>query len=440
MKKLIKMFLRLFIPLHLRKKIRALLEMPGQINELKGQNNSLSYELWKMKTLLLLKEQSPQLLQKFASGLVNDAALIDLLAKTNIFLDIQDEFRANMNQFLGKFGGGGEGLTPQKIHDNQMSLAENSLYKKQVFTNMISVFMPYYADDNLANDFENLYTDFVFDDPWCNIVYMSWLLLRKEEEKALDILRRHLKAYAQETIIERLPVADLAHRNGISNENIAAASGLFQTIRENFGNNLLEKYVDQFGDNVKIAIVGNGPHELGRGRGAEIDGHDIVVRFNDYNDSEKFACDYGKKANIVIFSTAWPQLSLILNKQVPIFLTYDLYNENYSLDLIGRYKEKPFSNITTIGLSPVKKEIREKYNIGWPTSGFTGIYYFKEYLKKNIKKSDIYGFSLNSEKLIQEGHYENPDPNDESGVRYKLHHDFNLEWKMLKEMFNKGNS
>ena len=75
MKRIIKAILKLFIPLNLRKKIRALLNLPEQIdqmkvnldiisnmsrhiNELSEKANSLSHELWKTKTLLFLKEQS----------------------------------------------------------------------------------------------------------------------------------------------------------------------------------------------------------------------------------------------------------------------------------------------------------------------------------------------------------------------------------------------
>jgi Capsule polysaccharide biosynthesis protein len=47
-----------------------------------------------------------------------------------------------------------------------------------------------------------------------------------------------------------------------------------------------------------IAIVGNGPQELGRGRGAEIDSHKMVVRFNTYSTSFPQSHDYGGKTDL----------------------------------------------------------------------------------------------------------------------------------------------
>ena len=46
-----------------------------------------------------------------------------------------------------------------------------------------------------------------------------------------------------------------------------------------------------------VAIVGNGPREQGRGLGAEIDGHDIVVRFNNI-DLAGYEQDYGRRTDV----------------------------------------------------------------------------------------------------------------------------------------------
>lgn len=50
--------------------------------------------------------------------------------------------------------------------------------------------------------------------------------------------------------------------------------------------------------NGDIAIVGNGPQELGRGRGVEIDSHDLVVRFNTYQTGFPQSHDYGMKTDL----------------------------------------------------------------------------------------------------------------------------------------------
>ena len=47
-----------------------------------------------------------------------------------------------------------------------------------------------------------------------------------------------------------------------------------------------------------IAIVGNSPNQIGRKQGAEIDAHDVIIRFNNYNTEPDYAVDYGVKTTI----------------------------------------------------------------------------------------------------------------------------------------------
>lgn len=47
-----------------------------------------------------------------------------------------------------------------------------------------------------------------------------------------------------------------------------------------------------------IAIVGNSPCELGRGKGDEIDAHAVVIRLNNFVTEPPFAQDYGQKATV----------------------------------------------------------------------------------------------------------------------------------------------
>ena len=423
MKKIIKSILKLFIPASLRKKIRGVLDLPERFN-------GLSWDLGKIKTLLLLKEQSPELLHSFASGLCNDNSLVDALSQTVIFQEIQGDFKANMDKFLEVFIRGTPDLTIKKIYDNQLNIARNPLYKPQIFSNMLTLFLPHYEDEELALVFDQMYDPSFLDSyAWGPIQYMSWLLLRKEEERALDILKIYLKQCGLETLVGHLPLAYLAHRNGFSNEDVAAASRLFQTIINNVQNRMLEKYIEQYGDNPNIAIVGNGPQELGLQKGPEIDLHDIVVRCNSFDDSEIYAKDYGRKTNIVVMSPWLTPKPFFFDRKIDLFVTQGLYSEQYNREIILRHKEKPINNITTIDLSSARREIQEKYNLGWPTIGLRWIYFYKEILRKNLKRSDVYGMSVDTNKITH-GHYADLNFN----TMNRPLHNYNREVEVLQDL------
>ncbi|MEJ1161126.1 glycosyltransferase family 29 protein [Prosthecomicrobium sp. N25] len=48
----------------------------------------------------------------------------------------------------------------------------------------------------------------------------------------------------------------------------------------------------------RVAVVGNAPVGLGSGLGREIDDHDVVIRFNDFSDDERYAADYGRRTTV----------------------------------------------------------------------------------------------------------------------------------------------
>ena len=92
-----------------------------------------------------------------------------------------------------------------------------------------------------------------------------------------------------------LPVARHLVRRGADNEAWAARADLltdFETGRDRFMAILADP-------SIRVAVVGNSPCELGRGRGAEIDAHEVVIRFNAFDLSEPYQADYGRRADVV---------------------------------------------------------------------------------------------------------------------------------------------
>ncbi len=62
---------------------------------------------------------------------------------------------------------------------------------------------------------------------------------------------------------------------------------------------------------IRIAVVGNSPIEVGQGRGAEIDGHDVVLRMNRFETSDGFRADYGCKTDVVFTLEGGPLRELL---------------------------------------------------------------------------------------------------------------------------------
>ncbi len=52
--------------------------------------------------------------------------------------------------------------------------------------------------------------------------------------------------------------------------------------------------------NIRIAVVGNSPNALGAGKGAEIDDHDVVIRFNRFSLDSQYHADLGQKTDVVV--------------------------------------------------------------------------------------------------------------------------------------------
>lgn len=55
---------------------------------------------------------------------------------------------------------------------------------------------------------------------------------------------------------------------------------------------------------LRLAVIGNSPCDIGRGLGPEIDGHDMVVRFNLAPEDGSFVADYGARCDVKMLNLA----------------------------------------------------------------------------------------------------------------------------------------
>ena len=128
------------------------------------------------------------------------------------------------------------------------------------------------------------------------LIYISILLELGETENAYKVWNQYLCMHEEKIdwLHRYLLVSNFAERNGIQAENVLKASKIYNVLTESRKQKKFESLLQKANS---IAIVGNGPSEKGLGKGDEIDNHDIVIRFNNFQ-TYGFEGDYGRKTDV----------------------------------------------------------------------------------------------------------------------------------------------
>lgn len=282
--------------------------------------------------------------------------------------------------------------------------------------------------DELCN-MQNLKVDEKTSRFW--LVYISSLISLRDE-RALTILNKYIKAIGLYDVHYYLLVAKLAHDNGHINDNITKASVIIKRIEEAEQENSFSQLIK----GKTIAIVGNGPCELGRGKGQEIDAHDIIIRFN-CAVTDGYENDYGSKMDIWSRGGGMPYDRFEHDKHLGMFWGF-LFNRG-ALDL---FFDDLYENITLypdqIFFMPshISKGFIEEENIVHPTSGFVMGYYI---LKLAVaKKVDLYGFSfldVDKKENTPYTHYDDFTDEFKEATSYALQiHDWDREADCLRRL------
>lgn len=265
------------------------------------------------------------------------------------------------------------------------------------------------------------------------LIYISILLELNEIEKATNIWTMYLNKHTNqvEWLHRYLLVSNFAIANGIEAENVLKSSKIYDVLSES----RKEKKFENLLLNAKsIAIVGNGPSEKGLGKGVEIDNHDIVIRFNNFQ-TYGFEDDYGKKTNV------WVKCS-----NDDIKHDKEIYNYSmivYEADYMHHPMEYGYHNIIFHDIEQgatidyldfsLHMELRNLLG-GFPSTGLLIIWLVAKL--GLLYKTDIYGFSfLQKTTDSYASHYFN-DRNKEQAIRKSNHHSFNSESDFVKKLLN----
>ena len=248
-------------------------------------------------------------------------------------------------------------------------------------------------------------------------------------DKALYVLKKYIDKYAFKDINRYLLVAKFADKY-YSDEHIKKAAEVYDylsKIRE-------EKIIENLLIGKSVAIVGNGPSEIGQNKGQEIDSHDIVIRINNYS-IDGYENDYGTKTDIWIRGSGSPQVedrSKVTNYKAVIWEgDYEHYSVKFNhLDILYRDSKKNvlFTNFDY----ETHKKLKTESNIDFPTSGLVCIYWL---LTLKLKQLDFYGFSFLNKSNNKKIHYYK-DVDEMLAKKYIAPHSLDKESEYLRKVLN----
>ena len=261
------------------------------------------------------------------------------------------------------------------------------------------------------------------------LVYISCLLEKGKKEQALNALVKYASRYQYKDIERYLLVAQFAYMNNLRNEEIDKANFVYQKLEENRKNNVLAKLLE----NKTIAIVGNGPSEIGKSNGKEIDSHDIVIRFNNYR-TDGFEADYGSKTDI------WARGSggndVIDRKQKYQLVTWEADYSHWRvlydyLDIM--YRQVKGGQLIYNFDYDCHLSLRNASGIDFPTTGLVLIWDIYQKLG-SLDNVDFYGFSFCQDMPDRYAtHYFNDRTKEESIMRSEVHR-IDKEAEFLKRL------
>lgn len=177
----------------------------------------------------------------------------------------------------------------------------------------------------------------------------------------------------------------------------------------------------------RVAVVGNGPQEVGSGNGEKIDSYDVVIRFNDYPDNPKFHVDYGTKTNIWVRSQWVPAT---LRKISNIIVGDALYYESPNLDVLGEVLKSEPEHIFAIP-AEIYHELHNLCGLNHPTNGALMLAWLKK-LCPTLSADDVFGFSFKAvlPPTSLDHYYDSPD------LKKGVAHSLDKERVFLRALFN----
>ena len=211
------------------------------------------------------------------------------------------------------------------------------------------------------------------------LIYIVCLIESKNYETATNEIIYYAQEYNKQDFNSFLPIINFIKETKIFEKN----SAIFDFFNK--------QEFSEFIKGKSIAVVGNGPQELGTNHGCEIDSHDIVIRFN-FFENNKYKQDYGTKTDLWIINfEAMNRIKPSMRASNVMFkLTEKTGFFDYRiLQKWQKYYKKSFY-MDYVDIKVAQETLKKRYS---PTLGFCiAIKLFKEI--GSLKNVDFYGFSF----------------------------------------------
>ena len=260
------------------------------------------------------------------------------------------------------------------------------------------------------------------EDYW--LVYLSVLSERHKRRDFKKLLSHYNEHYGNLKIDNYLSVATRINLGDRSlNEK-------YSFVLKKLKNNSAKRIIKKMCKGKTIAVVGNSGYEIGKNKGQQIDEHDFIVRFNNYQISG-YSEDYGKKTNVWVRTLENDLVDRSSEDFDLIVYSANLLHFPLNRNIVEELYQL-LSNGKKITSFDIESYIFLNNNgIPWPTSGASLI--VSLYLALgSLEKVDFYGFSF-LENNPDYKHYYN---NDKESNRLLLDHDMKNESELLKKIIS----
>lgn len=266
-------------------------------------------------------------------------------------------------------------------------------------------------------------------DVWCG--YLLALLECDEKEEFDAAFKRFVSLGGGGTQLkDYLWLSKVATEKGLFDDELIKSANVYDKLMSYHSRHALEEFVS----GKTVAIVGNGPSELGKGLGDEIDSHDVVIRINNHT-VKGFERDYGTRTDMWAKHTT----DYLKHERTEPGIKFILYAANWMRDrLVYGYREAIENDLTDCIVDYCDAKDRQPLTEGLGIHPTTGALLIEMLRKTEMKSLDVYGFSfLESKPADTYTHYMN-DMSLEKLKKEVAAHKMDVEMAYLKTLFRNG--